>query len=138
SKMIGIPNAPIIAENGAVISYKEKSIGLRHFDNIDILKSSIKKWAEKDGFIQAGNVIAPEFGGNELPAGQWAFGANRTNSISVFVSADFIAGVRELIIKFQTENDINCDYSPSHGFIGIHAGRDFRQGKAEMLEKLVH
>jgi hydroxymethylpyrimidine pyrophosphatase-like HAD family hydrolase len=138
SKRIGIPNAPIIAENGAVISYKENSIGLRHFDNIDILKSDIRKWAEKNGFSQAENLIAPEFGGNELPAGLWAFGANRTNSISIFGSTDFIAGVRELINKFQTENDINCDYSPNHGFIGIHAGRDFRQGKAEMLEKLVN
>ena len=32
---------------------------------------------------------------------------------------------------------VSCDFSPKHGFLGVHANENFRKGKAETLLKLV-
>lgn len=137
AKKLGIADAPIIAENGAVLSYKGKKIGLREFNGIDMLKSRIQEMAEQAGIVQAEDIIAPEFGGSPMAAEKWAFGANRTNSLSIFAKPDFLAKAKTLIDNSYNVGTVSCDYSPEHNFLGIHSGHDFRNGKAKTLELLV-
>lgn len=140
AQKIGIPDAPILAENGAVLSHRERKIGLRDFADLPDLKRGIQALAEKHGLFQTADVIAPEFGGAAMEAGKWAFGANRTNSLSIFSSSasrDFLKEANAFIKSSYEEGAVSCDFSPEHGFLGVHAGANFRKGKSDTLEKLV-
>ncbi len=134
---LGIPDAPIIAENGAVLAYGSKKIVMRSFEDLSDLKASIKALAEKRAMAQADDLIAPEFGGSDLAPEKWAFGGNRSNSLSVFADAGFLKDIKALIDGLYEVGTVSCDYSPEHGFLGVHSGENFRTGKAETLQKLV-
>lgn len=137
AKMIGLPNSLIIAENGAVISYGDKKLNLRALDNMDGIKADIKSIADNLGLVQSPDIVAPEFGGQQIKAGQWGFGANRSATLSIFCHDEsFLTDVKNVIEDPTKEQIVDCDFSPEYGFFSVHACHNFRKGKAETLEAL--
>jgi hydroxymethylpyrimidine pyrophosphatase-like HAD family hydrolase len=136
AKRIGLDDCPIMAENGALLSYKGKVLPFRDLQDSEDIKQVSHYIALKRGIAQAEDVIAPEFGGVPLDPAKWAIGANRSSSISIFGAPEFLKELHEKITALY--KNISCDFSPEHNFLGIHAGQNFRLGKAQSLEKLVN
>lgn len=133
---IGLGECPVLAENGAILSYKGRTHIFRTMENLDLIKETIVKNTIESTAVQANDIVGPEFGGGKLSEGEWAFGANRTASISVFGPSDILA---EFKMKAESlDSNLHSDFSPDHNFLGIHIGNDFRKGKAETLKKIVN
>lgn len=131
---IGLKNCPIIAENGAIISFNERLMDFRKLHHLDKLKDAIVDFAEKSGIERAPDAISPEFGGQYIHKDKWAFGANRTASVSVFGPPSFLQGVRNIVDNMYEKGTSSYDFSPEYNFMGIHSGPDFRKGKGSTLK----
>jgi hydroxymethylpyrimidine pyrophosphatase-like HAD family hydrolase len=137
ARKLGVPDTVMIAENGAIIAYRDKKVCLRTLENIDTIKSDIKSIANNFGLVQTTDVVACEFGGSKIKQGEWGFGANRTGTLSLFcLDRSFLSEVKEMVDTYAKNQVVNCDFSPEYGFFSIHSCENFRRGKAEILERL--
>ncbi len=126
---------PVIAENGNIISYGENLTIVRPFLHQNDLKKKIIDFSIGQGWQQTEDVIATEFGGDNLPdykQNQWAFGANRFTSISVFAGEQLISSFGELL---KDEVGVSVDCSPQYQFLGVHPGK-YKENKGWILGKL--
>lgn len=127
--------APIIAENGNILSYKDKSVVIHKLDRLEDLKRTISDFSIAQGWEQTDDVIAPEFGYSSYPSylkNQWAFGANRLTSISVFAGEVQIQVFGSLL---KDEGGVTVDCSPQHHFLSIHPG-NYKENKGALLAAL--
>lgn len=127
---IGLGDVPIIAENGAILSYNEKTVVLAPLHDKEKHMAHISRIASELGYTHVSDIVAVEFGGTPVSYGngEWAFGANREASISVFGPAELIRNLGD-----QFEGAADC--SPEYNYLGVHA-TDSRQGKAIALKLL--
>lgn len=134
AEKIGIPNAPIIAENGSLIAYQGKKLLLNMLsDHVGIMKA-IHAYTESIGYQRTSDCIHPTFSGKPLQydMGEWAFGANREASISVFGPPDLI---RKFGKKFTDFNGASVDCSPEYNFFAVHPN-DYMKNKGRALSML--
>lgn len=139
---IGI-TGPILAEMGSVISFFNNKEIIVQFEELDLVKNEIKRYAEELGYVQREDSFAPEFEKSgvrvapDFANSEWSFGAGRLASISVF-------GPRELIVLLARHLrgyldgagfSASLDSSPQHNFLGIHPGQGLTR-KAEILTRL--
>lgn len=135
AKKLGLPNAPIIAENGNIIAYNDRKVIVKALDGLDSLKETTSALAGAQGCTQIADVSAVEFGGGppNFAKGEWAFGANRETSISVFGPPELIESLGEALGDIQ---GISVDSSPEYNFLGIHPGK-YKENKGALLSQLV-
>jgi hypothetical protein len=133
AKKIVLSQAPIIAENGNRVGYGEKFANLRLVPAKSAIMDSIKIFAHDHGFHEVNPVSAKEFDGHspEYGKGEWAFGADRQTSVSVFGPAELISSLGILIQDTQ----ISTDVSPESNFLGIHPGK-YKENKGKTLSLL--
>lgn len=134
AKKIGLSQAPIIAENGNRVGYGGKSVNLRLVPARSAIMDTITTYANDHGFHEITPISAKEFGGHspEYNKGEWAFGADRQTSISVFGPAELISSLGQLIEDKHTSTDV----SPESNFLGIHPG-NYKENKGKTLSLLV-
>lgn len=127
---LGLGDVPIISENGAVLTYKEKTVVLTPLTAKETQMANISRIASELGYTHVSDVVAVEFGGTPVSYGdwEWAFGANREESISVF-------GPVELIRHLGDHFGGAADSSPEYNYLGVHA-TDSKKGKAIALKLL--
>ncbi len=118
---IGLSDGPIVAENGNLLAYHDKLVIIRKVPQPSSIKDQIVNFAMKTGYQQKPDVTAVEFGGI-LPAyfsGEWAFGANRLTSISIFGPSEFISS---LGVNLELPSGVSFDSSPEYNYFAVHAG----------------
>ncbi len=127
-------SGPILAENGNLISFQGRTEVIRTLPGHDQLVELIRSYAG-DSLVEVAPAVSPEFGGSQprFNAKEWAFGADRQASISVFGPHDFIDFLGKSLSRFD---GYTIDCSPEHNFLGIHVGSDFRRNKGETLRTL--
>lgn len=125
----------VIAENGSMIAYQEKSLVTKQYVLKKQHQKIIEQIAVKWGWSQVSDCFAPEFGGKipDFEKGEWAFGEGRETSITVFGPPQFIEDLGRVV---QTWDGVSSDIDTSNNFLGIHPVADFRQGKAKLLAQL--
>ncbi len=125
---------PIIAENGAVVSYGTTRVVLGEVPDRDGIIATINDVAAQHNLERLPDAIAPEFGGEQvdLTNGHYAIGANREATVSVFGSTAFIAQLGQAIHP----DGCSMDVSPEYGYLGIHPGGNFRDSKRLTLESM--
>lgn len=127
-------NIPIIAENGNLVAYRDKTAVVRSLSDVDALKRKVVELASISGIEEAVPVLAPEFGGAPLSAGDvFAFGAGRTTSLAVFGPPFFINKLRFIGAGLAS---VGMDVSPQFGYFALHPIPDFRNGKRLTLDLL--
>jgi hypothetical protein len=135
AKPLGI-KGPIIAENGNVIRYQNVEFCLRELSMIQSLRDKITDLIESSftPYNQQKDCLSMEFGG-KLPRfelNEWAFGAGRKTSISVFGPPQLI----EYLDKhLPLEPGLSKDASPQYNYFAIHPS-NFRTNKGETLRAL--
>jgi len=123
------PGFPVVAENGNVAADRTGTTDVvTPFPDRDTVREQVARVAAAHALRQAGDVTAPEFGGTEPDAGQWAFGANRRASVSVFGPRPFIHEVRRLTPAVELR--------PDHRYAVIHPYTPIRRGKRIALARL--
>lgn len=134
SEKLGL-QGPIIAENGNIIYNNNQTCIINNLPGISDYKQEIKGLADGLGYVSLQDCIAPELGGSVITTDslQWAFGANREASITVFGPARLIT---TLGLGFRDKTGISLDCSPEYGFFAIHPGNDFTQNKGKTLKTL--
>jgi hypothetical protein len=129
-------DGPVVAENGNIIFYNGNKIILNGINNVERIKSWLTEHLVEYGYPNVEDCIAPEFGGKSFdnPSIEWAFGANRETSITVFGSEEVMRIVYPMIAKCYPS--LTIDYSFSlPGYIGIHQG-EFKKQKGICLNTL--
>lgn len=136
AEKLGI-DGPILAENGNILSYTDQTFVLNALSDIEVFKEHISSVAAKTGFQQADDCVAPEFGGNSVDVEnfQWAFGANRKTSVTVFGPSQLI---QHLGSGFSDpRQDFSIDCSPEYNYFAIHPGKNYKLNKGKSLNTLV-
>lgn len=125
---------PLIGENGNIIEYRGKKEAIRTLPARDALEELIRDYAAGT-YSELDPVLSPEFGGTQprYTNGEWAFGAGREVSISLFAPARFVEFLGKSLAMYD---GYTVDCAPEHNFLGIHAGDNFRQNKGETLSIL--
>ena len=108
---------------------------LRAFTELPELKEQIARMAEHAGLTHAPDFIAPEFRHGTLPLGNvYAFGANRTTSLSLCAPPAFLQ-----VVATHVRNqcapcgvDVNLD----SGILIVHPYARIVDGKAQTLRQL--
>lgn len=129
-------DGPILAENGNVLSYASRTLTLMALSDIEKLKGQIGLLAAESGFQRVSDCIAPEFGGNpvDVKNSQWAFGANRETSVTVFGPPQLI---QRLGLSFSNpERELSVDCSPEFNYFAVHPGENYRLNKGIALNTL--
>lgn len=130
---IGI-SGPIVAENGNLIFYNGEVSVINPLPELANYYAQIKEMST--GLHQVPDAVAPEFGGKDpqFGYGEWALGAYRQASISVFGPSEFIGKLGK---AFSSTEAISVDCSPHYNFFAIHPGKDYTKNKGLTLSKLV-
>lgn len=128
-------NGPIIAENGNIIFNNGEVLIVNELESLVEIKNKILSKAGFFGYKQGVDVVAPEFGGDNvaLTGDSWSFGANRETSVTVFGSEELIINLGKV---FPNGNGYGVDVSPENGYFAIHPGDNFRLNKGRTLEAL--
>lgn len=127
---------PILAENGNLLHYGEKTLILHSLENRDKLLARIQSVASDFHYHQINDCIAPEFGGEIIDYNgiDWGFGANRTTSVTVFGPQPLI---KKLGNYFGSEpRDYSIDCSPEFNYFAIHPGDNYKLNKGRVLRLL--
>jgi len=125
---------PIIAENGNIIQYHGKKMHISSLVDISSIKANIMSIAENQPVIQVDDCINTTFGGTPIDVQtQWAFGAHRETSVSVFGPEHFITRLGTL---FPLCPDISVDCSPEYHYFAVHPGK-YKENKGKTLSALV-
>lgn len=129
-------SGPIIAENGAVVSFGTTRVVLGEVPDSERLIARVIDIAQQHRLQRLPDAIAPEFGGEQidLTNGHYAFGANREATVSVFGSTTFITQLGE---ELHPEG-CSMDISPEYGYLGIHPGGNFRDSKRQTLSAMAN
>lgn len=135
AKKLGV-DGPILAENGNILSHASHTVLLNALPDIEELKEQIGLVAAKSGFKQTDDCISPEFGGRriDLKKSQWAFGANRKTSVTVFGPPRLIQHLGSGIKSSQQR--FSVDSSPGFNYLAIHPGENYRLNKGTALNTL--
>jgi len=130
SQKLGL-TGPIIAENGNIISYSGKEIKINELPDIKSVKGEIQDLAKGLGYQEVDEVVAAEFGGNNIDFSQkqWGFGANRTTSISVFGPGNLITLLGK---TFADSEHTTTDSAPEYNYFAIHPN-DLKTNKGNTL-----
>ncbi|OGG23098.1 hypothetical protein A3E42_04015 [Candidatus Gottesmanbacteria bacterium RIFCSPHIGHO2_12_FULL_40_13] len=129
-------NGPILAENGNILYYSNKTFVLNELPGINGYKKKISLLAAEFGYQQSDDCIAPEFGGKPINSQnfQWAFGANRETSVTVFGPSQLI---KKLGSRFNNQNKQYCiDCSPEYNYFAVHPGKNNKLNKGRALKTL--
>lgn len=134
AQKLGLGDAPIIAENGNLIYFQGKKFVVKALDSLQVIKSKIIEASQADEYQQIDDVVAVEFGGHlpDYNAGEWAFGAGREASISVFGNSLQISA---LGLMLEDLPDVSIDCSHEYNYLGIHPGK-YKENKGLLLAKL--
>ncbi|MBC2874261.1 MULTISPECIES: HAD family hydrolase [Streptomyces] len=132
------PEFPVIAENGNVVAVGGAVRVITPFPALPDLRAEVTRTAVAHGLARVGDVAAPEFGGRPPFGREWAFGANRRASASVFGAPDFIRDVRQRVTEWCAENhcDISVGVGPDGSYAGIHPYARVELGKRVALAEL--
>ena len=132
AERLGLIDAPIIAENGNLIWYHNQKVILSSLVDKESFKETIASLAASKGLRQVADCINPTFGGRPVhfEAGEWAFGANRETSVSVFGPADFIDHLGKVL---PIKHGISFDCSPEYNYCALHPGI-YQENKGLMLQ----
>jgi hydroxymethylpyrimidine pyrophosphatase-like HAD family hydrolase len=127
---------PIIAENGNILYHNDKRVRLRTLQDIEGLRHQIEKIVAEAPvhYAKQQDCLSGEFGGQTLRFDQneWAFGAGRESSISIFAPESLVSYLAE---KLVLASDVSMDISADHNYLAIHPG-SFRTNKGETLNAL--
>jgi|GEM_PF-3158236 len=126
---------PIIAENGNIIHFNNKTVIVNPLPNRETYMQQIAGIASEFDYEQSKDCIAPEFGGEPLDMydNRWGFGAGREASVTVFGPPELIEKLGEVI---PAGKDISRDCSPQYHFFAIHPGADYKKNKGKTLHML--
>lgn len=133
SKGLGV-DGPIIAENGNIIYYQGKKIVVRTM-NVDGVKSMIQENVKGSDYCKKDDCIAPEFGGGLLTnnSNEWAFGANRETSITVFGPVELMEQIAFLMKGIAS---LTVDLDPSYPNSVVIHDWDYKKSKGNTLSAL--
>lgn len=129
-------DGPIVAENGSILAYNDKVLFLNTLEKAGIYKDKIARIATELGYIQMPDTVSIEFGGKPLhyKSNEWAFGAGRDCSISVFAPENLVQKISEVLNQDQSE--ISIDFSPQYNYFAIHSGKNYKENKGITLNLL--
>lgn len=133
-------NGPLLAENGNLVEYRGMIMKVRSLPDIDAIKNLISLQADRMGLVKSQDILAPEFGGRPVSLGMWAFGAERSTSLSVFGPPRFIESLGELELSkllpegYEAAIDCNPRAAPAYGFFAVHPIKRIIDGKRTTLE----
>ncbi|MFJ2111395.1 hypothetical protein ACIOEX_05675 [Streptomyces sp. NPDC087850] len=129
---------PVVAENGNVADIDGRVRVMTPFAARKQVRSTVAALASEHGLQQADETLAPEFGGVRPGRDQWAFGANRRASVSVFGPRDFLVTVGQRLRDWAGGNhtEISTESSPDGRYLGIHPYRRVDLGKQRTLATL--
>lgn len=135
AKPLGI-KGPIIAENGNLVRYSDVEFCLRELSLMQSLRDEITDLIERGRitYNRQDDCLSVEFGGRlpRFDLNEWAFGAGRRTSLSVFGPPKLIEYLdRELAL----DSTLSKDVSPQYNYFAIHPG-NFRTNKGETLRAL--
>jgi hypothetical protein len=132
------PGFPVVAENGNVAALDGAVRILTPFPARRSIRAGVAKAAAEHRLRRVGDVTAPEFGGSPPASGQWAFGANRRASVSVFGAPDFIDAVQQEVTGWSADNGVpvSVEVSPDRSCAGIHPYARAELGKRTALAQL--
>ena len=128
-------SGPIIAENGSLVSYSGKVAALESFETCAALRQEILATAkELPHYRQMTDCTSRQFGGDAVifELNEWAFGADRQASVSVFGPAAFL---QQIVDRMGGEKPgMDCAYESN--FLAFHPAQDFRRAKAQTLAEI--
>lgn len=129
---------PVIAENGNVAVVDGQVKVLTSFTALSEVRTQISALASAHGLRQAKETLAPEFGGTRPGPGQWAFGAGRRASISVFGPRGFLDVARKSLREWAEgqHTELALESSPDGLYLGMHPYREIASGKRRALGML--
>ncbi|WP_405513230.1 hypothetical protein [Streptomyces canus] len=133
------PGFPVVAENGNVAADGTGTIDVvTPFPDRSVVCGEVARAAAAHGLHRTGDVTAPEFGGTEPAAGEWAFGANRRASVSVFGPSPFVHEVRRRVPTAIARGraDLSVEFRPDHRYAVIHPYAPVERGKRIALARL--
>lgn len=130
---------PVVAENGNVIAVGGAVRVVAPFPARERVRGEVADVAAKHGLHRVVDVTAVEFGGSRPVGLEWALGANRRASVSVFGPADFVRDAGRSVDAWSTANgvSVSVEFSPKASYAGIHPYRDIDRGKSRALAQLV-
>lgn len=130
---------PVVAENGNVIAVGGAVRVIAPFPARERIRSEVADVAAEHGLRRVVDVTAVEFGGRRPVGREWAFGANRRASVSVFGPADFVRDAGRSVNAWSAANgvSVSVEFSPNASYAGIHPYRDIDRGKSRALARLV-
>jgi phosphoglycolate phosphatase-like HAD superfamily hydrolase len=133
AERLGI-DGPIIAENGNVVFDGQREVAVQSLPDIPRLRERIQDVANAGGYLQVPDALSPEFGGGRVNGDgkEWAFGAGRSTSVSVFGDAALVQALHE---HFKDEQGLSIDSSPEYGYFALHPG-NLRANKGGTLRLL--
>lgn len=129
---------PIISENGS----KVNGIPVRSISpSFGDVKSLVIEFARENSINLLGEIYAIEFADSPVMMAGIAFGAGRTESLSIFcfasegsIDSTLTQTLGDKITSAFLEFSIDC--SPEHGYIGVHIDSDFRLMKGKILREI--
>jgi predicted mannosyl-3-phosphoglycerate phosphatase (HAD superfamily) len=127
---------PVVAENGNVLAVSREPRLLVSFPAAAEIRATIAGLAKSYDLRQVADVVAPEFGGRPLAEREWAFGANRRASVSVFAPAEFIEAAGAVLADRELWDGVSVDVSPRHRYLGVHPYPLISVGKGRALTAL--
>lgn len=130
AESLGI-NGPIIAENGNIIKYKEKTIVIEEIKNRSGIINRARKILNSGGFQETEDKNPLQFSGKhaDYEKNEWAFGSDRLSSISIYANAEAIKLFDERAKEFP---NVSIDSTPEYESLIIHP-KDYRQNKGKAL-----
>ncbi len=135
AKKLGMADCPIIAENGNMLAYNGKTVVLNALPQIQAIRQALETHIASMGYAKQDDFINPTFGGNpiDFDSGQWAFGAHRVTSISVFGPPELIHSLGQIAASYS---GISYDCSPEYNYFAVHPGT-YKENKGKTLAFLV-
>ncbi|MFG2939703.1 hypothetical protein [Streptomyces sp. NPDC048282] len=129
---------PVVAENGNVVAVGSELEVIAPFPALPHIRAEVAKTAARCGLRQVGDVTAPEFGGSTPTRQEWAFGANRRASASVFGAPLFIQRVQQSVTEWSARHrvDASVELSPDGAYAAIHPYAHAELGKRRALAQL--
>lgn len=131
---------PILAENGNVFEFEDRIELLQKPARLSPLRAILELHANQAGLRKLADAVAPEIGGGpiRMNANQWAYGAHRLASLSVFAPREFVARTGQEVADWAAGQnlDVGFDCRPDDNFLAIHPYTPTYAGKGLALSQL--
>lgn len=130
SNSLGI-HGPIIAENGNIVSYANEVVVVQSLEHIPNIKDLIKGVLINTDYQESEDVGSLNFSGVHVqdPNNEWAFGANRITSVSVYAPPEAISLLQENVLLTK---GMSIDIDVNNGFLSIHPN-NLKENKGNTL-----